>query len=122
MTMTKESPPSGSDAPGLWLALACWCWVFPGLWLMAQPSKSGCSSPRRDIANLRTSIEMYQVARGHSPATVEDLLEAGVIAKATKDRWGHAYLIVCLEGTGPCGILSAGRDGTFGTHDDVRSW
>ncbi|NVB36714.1 type II secretion system protein GspG [Pseudenhygromyxa sp. WMMC2535] len=77
---------------------------------------------KKDIVNLETSIEMYQIQRNDCPKSVEDLKAAGIIKKVTKDPWGQPYEIKCPGEHGSVDITSGGKDKTIGTEDDVNSW
>ena len=77
---------------------------------------------KKDIANLETSVEMYQIQKNKCPKGVEDLKAAGIIKKVTKDPWGNDYVIKCPGENGAVDISSPGKDGQLGNEDDVNSW
>ncbi|MCA9681163.1 MAG: type II secretion system protein GspG [Myxococcales bacterium] len=77
---------------------------------------------KKDIANLETSIEMYQIQKNKCPKSIEDLKAAGIIKKITKDPWGNDYVLKCPGEHDSVDISSGGPDGQLGNEDDVNSW
>ncbi|EDM81068.1 general secretion pathway protein G [Plesiocystis pacifica SIR-1] len=77
---------------------------------------------QKDISNLETSVEMYQIQKNKCPKSVQDLKAAGIIKKVTKDPWGGEYTIKCPGEHGSVDIFSAGEDQQEGNEDDVVSW
>ncbi len=76
---------------------------------------------KKDIANLETSIEMFQIQKNKCPKSVQDLKAAGIIKKVTKDPWGTEYIIKCPGEHGGVDISSLGKDKEV-SEDDINSW
>lgn len=98
--------------------------IMGGVAVVASNALSGAKedTARKDIINLETSIEMFQIQKNKCPKAVADLKAAGIIKKVTKDPWGNEYAIKCPGEHGDVDISSAGKDGEFGNEDDVNSW
>lgn len=76
---------------------------------------------KKDIANLETSIEMYQIQKNKCPKSVADLKAAGIIKKITKDPWGNDYIIKCPGEHDAVDIYSEGKDKDDDS-DNINSW
>jgi len=76
----------------------------------------------KDIGTLSQSVDMYRLQKNKCPKSTQDLKAAGIIQRVTKDPWGADYVIKCPGEHGPVDISSPGKDGEFGTDDDINSW
>lgn len=78
---------------------------------------------RNDMTALVSAAEMFKIKkRGQCPKSVQELKDAGISRKANKDPWGTEYKIICPGKNGSIDIVSAGKDKSFDTEDDIRSW
>jgi hypothetical protein len=75
---------------------------------------------RADMRAIGDAADLFRIARGNYPATIEPLGHQGFLRVPDPlDPWGQPYL---LESDGrTVEVLSAGRDGRFGTADDLSS-
>ena len=77
---------------------------------------------RTNAVALAAAAEAFIIDRGSEECpTAEEMKREGVVSSrsSTEDPWGTDYRIVC-ESTS-VDAISAGRDRTFGTSDDVKS-
>lgn len=99
--------------------------IMGGVALMASNAMTDArqDTARKDIANLESAVEMYQLQKkGKCPKTTQDLKAAGVVKKVTKDPWGADYVIKCPGEHDGVDISSPGADGELGNEDDINSW
>src|SRR5262249_6259649 len=77
------------------------------------------------IKDVEAALVHFQVEHDEScPASLATFVEHKTLTKVPLDRWGQPLLFVCPGAHNRDGadIVSAGRDGIFGTADDIRSW
>lgn len=76
---------------------------------------------RTNAAALAAAAEAFIIAHGPEACpTPEEMKREGVLSSrsSTEDPWGTTYRIVCEPESATA--ISAGRDGVFGTEDDVK--
>jgi len=100
-----------------------------GAALLAQAGTSHCYNPVADTKVLIRSVEQalvhYQTDNAMScPPTVDMLASEHYLTRAPLDAWGHPFHFQCpgLHAVDGADVSSAGRDGVFGTADDLVSW
>ncbi len=77
---------------------------------------------KTNAAALAAAAEAFIIGHGSEECpTPEEMQRDGVLSNRskTKDPWGNPYRIVCEPDSAIA--ISAGRDKTFDTSDDVRS-
>lgn len=78
---------------------------------------------KNDMVALVSAAEMFKIKkRGQCPKSVQELKDAGISRKANKDPWGTEYKIICPGEHSAIDIVSAGKDKSFDTEDDIHSW
>ena len=90
-------------------------------------SCGGCPTDTKAVlynveqANVHYSGDHPGVACAPS---IEALIDEHYLGHAPRDRWGRPLSYVCpgLHTAGDADVVSAGKDGRFGTADDIRSW
>jgi general secretion pathway protein G len=75
-----------------------------------------------EIRSLSMSVEMYRLQKRTCPASMKDMVAAGILTKASKDPWDNDYSFTCPGEHGDVDISSSGKDGERGTDDDINSW
>ncbi len=83
-------------------------------------SRSDEDRVRADMRAIEDAADLFRIARGNFPAAIQPLGHQGFLREPNPlDPWGQPYL---LQGDGrTIDVLSAGRDGRFGTPDDLSS-
>ena len=97
--------------------------IMGGVAVVATNAFGGAQqdTAKKDIENLVSSVEMYRMQKKNQcPKSVQDLVDAGIVRKVTKDPWDSDYVIKC-EGS-DIKISSPGEDTELGTEDDINSW
>jgi hypothetical protein len=76
------------------------------------------------IKDVEAALVHFQTEKDGCPASLATFIEQKILLKVPLDRWGQPLLFVCPGAHNPDGadVVSAGRDGIFGTADDIRSW
>ena len=77
---------------------------------------------RTNAVALAAAAEAFIIAHGSDECpTLEEMKREGALSSrsSTEDPWGTSYRIDCESGSPDA--ISAGRDRTFGTSDDVSS-
>ncbi len=71
-----------------------------------------------NLNTLERVIEAFSGQEGRLPATLDELRKSRLLTAAAVDAWGRE---IRYEVTGETGfrLVSAGRDGVFGTADDI---
>ncbi len=89
--------------------------VMGGMFMLFQPEPLELTS---DMARTMMAIQQYESEHHAAPTTLDDL----DLNRSTRlDPWGHAYALVAApDSDPPFDIVSAGEDGEFDTHDDIR--
>jgi len=67
----------------------------------------------QDIVQLRRDCYQHQAVKGELPADWDAL------GRTKNDPWGNGYALDIVDGK--LDIYSAGRDGEYGTQDDIRA-
>lgn len=75
-----------------------------------------------EISALAKAADMYQMRKGACPKSAQELHTSGLIDRVKQDPWGADYVFACPGEHALVDIASAGKDGEFGTDDDVTSW
>jgi hypothetical protein len=113
---------------GRFAALLCgialtWTCAAAGLMIYSF-STAGCHGPAKvrpaklQVRNIAFAIAMYQIGHNRCPATKYDLIaERDVSERDLVDPWGRSIAYWCTEEDSS--VTSAGRDGIFGTFDDI---
>jgi hypothetical protein len=128
--MTDTHEKNKQAVAGIVVALGFWATGLAGVWILCARGYGCDTGPRRvtsEVEDLHHAVEVYRSVRGRNPTSLDELAAVRQVRELarlgpTKDPWGLAYLLVCPSTEGPCGVISAGPDGEFGTADDVRSW
>ncbi len=99
-----------------------------------QAEKARVDATIADISNIKTALDTFALNNGRYPGTAEGLealvrMPAGLeetwngpyLEKVPVDKWGHAYAYEFPSNDEPntYSLVSAGRDGEFGTADDI---
>ena len=87
-----------------------------------------------EISHLKSALATFELENSRFPTTSEGLLalvqmppglekswNGPYIEKVTEDKWGHAYYYASPgnDGENSYDLASAGKDGIFGTEDDI---
>jgi len=100
--------------------------------LAGRAEKARLAAARADVeANLPAALDMYEMDVGEYPQNLQDLVEdpgadnwAGpYLKKLPRDPWGKDYYYKNPADYGfDYDLASLGRDGTFGSEDDIVGW
>ncbi|MFO0678763.1 MAG: type II secretion system protein GspG [Polyangiaceae bacterium] len=88
-----------------------------------EAHKSAVRATRSSITTAREAIRAYRAdVAGECPATWNDVVGRGLLAKVPVDAWGNTLRFVCPGRKDPAGfdVSSDGPDGLFGGTDRVE--
>ncbi|UCC95465.1 MAG: type II secretion system major pseudopilin GspG [Candidatus Omnitrophota bacterium] len=100
--------------------------------LVGKAEKARRAAAKADVeANIPSALELYEMDVGEFPKKLEDLIQnPGVdnwdgpyLKRLPKDPWGREYEYY-FPGTHSFDydLASKGKDGVFGTEDDIANW
>jgi general secretion pathway protein G len=95
---------------------------LPEIWVCTFPPPARSDAAALSAAALAAAAEAFLVGHGSQECpTPEEMQRDGVLSSRSKteDPWGTPYRIVCEPDSAIA--ISAGRDRTFDTSDDVKS-
>ncbi len=75
---------------------------------------------RRTTRQLQAHIRMYMMqTQDQCPASLADLVDAGITTRLRRDPWGGSYHFTCNVASREVEVCSAGPDGAWGSDDDI---
>lgn len=88
-------------------------------WL--QDARLNRDSTRHEGAEISAALVAYQGELGRFPENLNDVIGTRPLRAAWRtDGWGRPYRYHLVEGGTSFRLVSAGRDGEFGTADDLE--
>jgi general secretion pathway protein G len=91
-----------------------------GVAVLPQLQKAQDKTAKGDAQAIRSAVTLYIGENPGECPTVDDLKEGGFIdsSKRTADPWDNEFQIECNGSN--ISVISAGKDGQFGTEDDIQ--
>ncbi len=96
-----------------------------GLHGLFQPGRCSKQTDTKMVIKIvEQALVHYQTEVAICPSSLDELQAQRYLIKPPRDAWGHALRMQCPGDHNPDGadLISAGRDGIFGTADDLHSW
>ncbi len=91
-----------------------------GLLLALIVSPSHVDQTKVELQSLRGAIAVFKIREDRWPRTLDELVEARLLQKVSRDAWGNAFLwLRPVDDRGHGCLLSAGEDHRPGTGDDL---
>lgn len=92
-----------------------------GVNVVSQPNQGRVriAQLHADMRAVESAAEVFRIARGRWPLSVDQLVEQEFLVERPLDPWGGSFELR-VSGAG-CEVLSGGADGVLGTGDDISS-